>query len=393
MTETQRETTPGLPALPVHFRRERFDPVPELARLREQEPVSRTTLLSGPEAWLVTRHQDVREVLSDSERFSIKSGQSPIDSVLLTDDPPEHTRLRKMLAPEFTSRRMDWLRPRVEAIVAEHLDAMEQAGPSVDLVAEFALPIPSLVICELLGVPYADRAEFQERSTRRLDLTLTLPERLAIGDTSRAYTAELVARKRQEPDGALISTLIREHGDELSDDELIDIADLLLIAGHESTSTMLGIGTLVLLLHPEQVELIRSDDARVDQAVEELMRYLTISHSAVPRIALADTEIAGVPIKTGDLVDCSFVGANRDEEVFGAEAGRFDIRRKSGAHIAFGHGIHHCLGAPLARMEMRIAYPALLRRFPGLRLAVPVEEIEFRAHSVVYGVESLPVTW
>jgi cytochrome P450 len=385
--------------VPVHIRRDGFDPVPELGRLRAEQPLTKLQLPWGGEVWLVTRYDDVREVLSDATRFSnagaIGAGRpTPAKGafgVLIGYDPPDHTRLRRLLTPEFTMRRMQRLRPRIEAIVAEHLQAMADAGPPVDLVQSFALPIPSLVICELLGVPYADRAGFQHRSAARLSVPLDAVTQLALGVESQEYMSTLVARQRADPGDDMIGMLIREHGDQIDDDELIGLADLLLLAGHETTSNMLSLGTLLLLQHPDQLALMRTGE-HVDQAVEELLRHLSIVHSVLPRTARENLILAGQQIKAGDVLVCSLPAANRDPAL-GDDLDRFDIIRQAGAHLAFGHGIHHCLGAPLARMEMRIAFPALLRRFPGLRLAIPLEEIPFRTFSIVYGVESLPVAW
>ncbi|WP_424528792.1 cytochrome P450 [Sphaerisporangium viridialbum] len=400
MTET--------PLAPTHIRRDRFDPIPELARLRADEPVSRVELFFGQSAWLLTRYEDVREVLGDATRFSNRmrapfgvpapdtEGHTPetprvVSGVLIGYDPPDHTRLRRLLTPEFTMRRMRRLQPRIEAIVAEHLQAMEDAGSPADLVKSFALPIPSLVICELLGVPYADREGFQRRSNARLNVFLDLSARAAALAESQAYMGELVARQRANPGDDMIGMLVREHGDAISDAELVGVSDLLLLAGHETTSNMLGLGTLLLLLNPDQLAAMR-DGEEVDQMVEELLRFLSIVHTVVPRTAKEDVVLSGQQIKAGETLVCSIPAANRDPSL-GDDLDRFDPSRDAGPHLAFGHGIHHCLGAPLARMEMRIAFPALLRRFPGLRLAVPVEEVPFRSFSVVYGVESLPVAW
>ncbi len=388
------------PVLPLHARRHEFDPAPELIQLRDTESVTRTEVPAFSQdqhtvpAWLVTRYADVREVLADPSRFSNVNNNRPEDfnTSLLNMDPPDHTRLRRMLTGEFTVKRMRRLVPRIEAIVNEHLDAMQAKGSPADLVADFALPIPSLVICELLGVPYADRSEFQQWSALRLNLTQPFEERIAAVRKSREYMTGLVESKRADPDDDMIGMLIREHGDAVTDDELVAISDLLLLAGHETTSNMLGLGTLLLLQHPDQAALLRDDDGIVDQAVEELMRYLTVVTNAIPRFVAKDTELHGHQLRAGEMVICSLSTANRDPEV-GDGSESFDITRKITSHLGFGHGIHHCLGAPLARMEMRVAFPALLRRFPGLRSELPVSEVPFREYSFVYGVEELPVSW
>ncbi|HWM58247.1 MAG TPA: cytochrome P450 [Pseudonocardia sp.] len=393
------------PPVPLHMQRDRFDPVEELTRIRQDEGVRELETAFGARAYLVTRHSDVREVLADATRFSNAGAfQPPEDErseqqrerdragMMLAFDPPEHTRLRRMLTPEFTVRRMRRLEPRIVEIVDEHLDAMERAGRPADLVASFALPIPSLVICELLGVPYADRTEFQARTGRLLDLSITMDERRELGRANQAYMDELVARARSAPGEDMLGMLVREHGDDLSSAELSGIGSLLLIAGHETTSNMLGLGTLALLRHPDQLALVRDDPAAAVPAVEELLRWLSIVHTGVLRTTTTEVEIAGHRIGAGELVLCALPTANRDPEVL-ADPQRLDVRRGAPGHLAFGHGVHHCLGAPLARMEMRIAFPALLRRFPNLAPAVPYEDIGFRAYHFVYGLHALPVTW
>ncbi|HEX3590251.1 MAG TPA: cytochrome P450 [Pseudonocardiaceae bacterium] len=391
--------------LPLHIRRNQFDPVPELAKLRDEASLSRITL-PWTTAWLATRYQEVRQILGDATRFSNQGGgnRGPLQGsdsgdrpsrmrsgFLLGYDPPDHTRLRKLLTPEFTVARMRRLRPRIEAIVAQHLDAMAERGAPVDLVSAFALPVPSLVICELLGVPYADRDEFQQLSRDRLDMSQDIEKRIAAGDAARAYMAGLIREQRRSPGDDMLGMLVREHGEDIEDQELTGVADLLLLAGHETTSNMLSLGTLLLLHEPEQLAIMR-DPARVDAAVEELLRYLTVVHTVVPRMALTDVEIGGEVVKAGEVVLLSLPAANRDPAL-GDDLDHVDLTRAVTTHLAFGHGIHHCLGAPLARMEMRIAYPALFDRFPGLRIAVPFEEVEFRAFSVIFGLSSLPVAW
>jgi cytochrome P450 len=408
MTETVQDETREAPTLPLHMRRDGFDPVPDMAAMRDDEGVREVDTAFGMPAFLVARHADVKAVLADSARFSNESSRA-FDAPgapefsdeerarmragnLLGVDPPEHTRLRRMLTPEFTVRRMRRLEPRIIEIVDDHLDAMEKAGAPADLVADFALPIPSLVICELLGVPYADRAEFQERTSKLLDISLPMDERMDLGRESREYMADLVARAQAEPGDDMLGMLVREHGDDLTTDELIGIAGLLLIAGHETTSNMLGLGTLALLRHPDQLALVRDDPAAVAPAVEELLRFLGIVHSGIPRTTTEDVEVGGVVIPADSLVILALAAANRDPRAV-ADGDRLDITRDAAGHVAFGHGVHHCLGAPLARMEMRTAFPALLRRFPGLKLAVPFEEVGFRAFHFIYGLQSLPVTW
>ena len=358
------------PVMPLHMRRAEFDPVDELADVRQNEGVRPVVTALGLPAYLVTRYDDVREVLSDSTRFSnagrrffglpdgcqvsdeelarMRAGQLP------AFDPPEHTRLRRMLTPEFTVRRMRRLEPRIVEIVDAHLNELERGGPPADLVTAFALPIPSLVICELLGVPYADRGEFQHRTRRQLDLSIPLQERLSLGREARDYMGGLVARAQAAPGEDMLGMLVREHGEELSTAELVGIANLLLVAGHETTTNMLGLGTLALLRHPEQLAMVRDDPRLVEPAVEELLRWLSIVHAGIPRITTTEVELAGHTIPADQYVVCSLPAANRDPALVG-DPDRLDITRAPVDHVAFGHGVHHCLGALLARMEMHEA--------------------------------------
>jgi cytochrome P450 len=393
------------PPVPLHMRRDRFDPVEEMTRIREDEGVRELETGYGARAYMVTRYADVREVLADGSRFSNAGAFRPPDDTrtdaerdrdragnLLAYDPPEHSRLRRMLTPEFTVRRMRRLEPRIIEIVDDHLDGLARSGPPADLVSGFALPIPSLVICELLGVPYADREEFQDRTGQLLDLSLELDLRRELARENREYMSALVAKAQADPGEDMLGMLVREHGHDLTTDELIGIGELLLIAGHETTSNMLGLGTLALLQHPEQLALVREDPAATAPAIEELLRWISIVHTGVVRTTTTEVEIAGTRIGAGELVFCALPTANRDPALL-ADPERLDVRRGAPGHLAFGHGVHHCLGAPLARMEMRIAFPALLRRFPQLALAVPYEELSFRAYHFVYGLRALPVTW
>jgi len=397
--------------LPMYLRRDGLDPAPELGEARESASVQRMVTVFGIPAYVVTRYADVKIALADYERFSNRrpawpgllnsppppasaDRQPEADTAgnLLATDPPDHTRLRRMLSPEFTMRRMNQLEPRVVEIVEQHLDVMEDAGPPADLVAHFALPVPSLVICELLGVPYEDRDGFQRRSARQLDLALPMPERMELALQGRAYMRSLVERARRESGDDIFGTLVRKYGNDVTDAELTGMGALLLLAGHETTSNMLALGTLALLEHPEQLAAVRDTPDAVGPAIEELLRYLSVVQTAIPRMTTTDVEIDGVTIPAGQLVLLSMPVGNRDPR-FIESPETLDIRRGEPGHLAFGHGVHHCLGAPLARMEMRIAYPALLRRFPRLRLADDISEIQFKKTHFIYGVRSLGVTW
>ncbi|MFB4264324.1 cytochrome P450 [Nonomuraea sp. GTA35] len=385
-----------------------LDPPDEVTALRQQGAIHRMTYADGHQGWLVTGHAAARAVLA-SPHFSNRPEHMhpPIPSArmelatrpeklrvppgfFLRMDPPDHTRFRRLLTGQFTVRRMKMLEPRIEEITGACLDAMEAAGPPVDLVQEFALPIPSLVICELLGVPYDERAQFQADTKVLASLEAKAEEAIAALGGISSYLYGLVQRKRKEPGDDLLSGLIE--GGELSDEELTGVGVLLLIAGHETTANMLGLGTYALLTNPDQLAAMRDDPAVVDNGVEELLRHLTIIHLGPMRTALEDVEIEGVMIGAGETVTIHLPAVNRDSARF-ADAERLDVTRPAGGHLTFGHGIHQCLGQQLARAEMRIAYPALLRRFPGLRLAVTPEEVPMRSDMSIYGVHRLPVTW
>lgn len=381
----------------VQFMREGFDPVAELARIQAEQPVFPMAIPGGQTVYLVTRYNDVRNVLGDHERFSndfgnvIGLGSTQEDpGGLGFRDPPEHTRLRKYLTPEFTMRRLRRLEPRIEAMVEEHLDRMEAQGSPADLVESFALPIPSLVVCELLGVPYEERAGFLKMSTDRFDFTAGPEASLQAINDAMTYLTDLVARERLDPGDGLLGQLLREHGDELDDRTLASMADGMLTGGHDTSTSMLALGTLWLLANPEQAAKVREVDGYVVQVVEELLRYMSVVQVAFPRFAREDLELHGQLIKKGEMVLCSLAAANRDPNLGGDMNEVKPYRDTAGSHLAFGHGIHRCIGAPLAQMEMRIAFPALLRRFPGLHVA---GEVPFRKLAIVYGVEKLPVAW
>jgi cytochrome P450 len=393
------------PALLPTGRSRPFDPPDLLAELRQDAPVCRLRYPDGHLGWLVTGYRTAREILVDP-RFSARSelkrvpvrrpsaepffGRPALPGWFLDMDPPQHTRFRRLLAGQFTARRTAALAPRVEQIVAEQLEAMATAGGPVDLVDAFALPIPSLMICELLGVPYAERAEFQRNSATLFSLEVTAEEANAAMAVLDAFLLDLVRRRRREPAADLLSTLTASG--ELTDEELTGVGVLLLTAGHETVASMLGLGTLALLCHPAQARLLRDGGVDVPGAVEELLRYLSIFHFGVPRTPLQDVEIAGVPMRAGESVTISIPAANRDPDRF-EEPDVLDLTRSARGHLAFGFGVHQCIGQGLARVQMHIAYPALLRRFPGLRLAVPLPEVRLSGDMGFYGVHQLPVTW
>jgi cytochrome P450 len=380
------------------LRRNGLDPVPELAAARA-EPISRLKLPFGMRAWLVTGHEEAKAVLSDGKGFSndytnligtagIEADTNP--GGLGFADPPVHTRLRKLLTPEFTMRRLNRLQPRIESIVAGALDSMAEADGPVDLWESFALPIPSLTICELLGVSYEDRDDFQRLSTARFDLFGGASASFGAMSESLSYLHEIVKKQRAEPGDGLLGMIVREHGDQVDDIELAGLADGVLTGGLETTASMIALGALVLLRSEESRAAALGDADSVNKFVEELLRYLTVVQVAFPRFAREDLDVAGTHISEGDIVIVSLSGANRDP-VLGNAIERFDPARAASPHVAFGYGLHRCIGAELARMELRTAYPALLRRFPDLKLAIDPDALTYRKTSIVYGVESLPV--
>ena len=385
-----------------------FDPPAELRTLQEHEPISRVTLWDGSTPWLVTRHADQRALLADPrisadvtrDNFPHHSQSARERSrqglTFLSVDDPEHSRLRRMVTSPFTNRRMEALRPRVQRVVDHLIDEMLAGPRPVDLVKAFALPVPSLVICELLGVPYDDHDFFQERSRLLVDREAPREAALQAQAELRDYLDRLIGMKTAAPGDDLLSQLVLERvgPGELTRQELADLGVFLLIAGHETTADMIALGTAALLEHPDQLADLRraADDKETAGPVEELLRYLTVTHGGRRRIATEDIDWAGLTIRAGDgLVFATDIG-NRDAEVFDAPD-RLDLRREARRHVAFGFGAHQCLGQALARIELQVAYRTLLQRLPGLRLAVRSEELRFKHTGQVYGVADLPVTW
>ncbi|MCC3317039.1 cytochrome P450 [Nocardia africana] len=400
-------TVPVPHGLPMERDAGPFDPPREITRLRDAHPVGPMIFPDGHEGWLVTGYDEVRSLLADS-RFSsrqdigvlhvpyeipgmpVATEPSPqIPGVFIAMDAPDHTRLRRKLVGAFTVKRMKQLEDHIADIVERQLEAMARLTPPVDLVAEFALPVPSLVICELLGVPYEDRATFQRNSAAFLVKDQALEEKMAAYGALTSYLAELVVRKRAEPGEDILSDLARH--DDLTIEELTGIAFLLLLAGHETTANMLGLGTFALLEHPEQAAELRADPALIPDAVEELMRYLSVA-DIFYRYATDDIELGGETIAKGSTVVVSLLAANRDPRRFD-DPDTLDVHRTARGHLSFGHGMHLCLGQQLARIEMRAGFAGLLRRFPTLALAVPADAVRLRTDMNIYGVHELPVTW
>jgi cytochrome P450 len=376
-------------------------PHPRYAQLREEGAPVRIRMPYGGEAWLVTRYADVRAVLAD-RRFSraaaagrdVPRARPPMDSPeqIISMDPPDHTRLRTLVAKEFTARRVETLRPRVRELVDGLLDAQP-----TDLAAGLAWPLPVTVICELLGVPADDHDSFREwtEMTLALGADTRHAEIADARDHLNAYLADLIARRRSHPTGDLLSDLItaRDHDDKLSEAELVRLAVTLLISGHETTASQLGNFVYLLLSDRRHWERLVADPALIPRAVEELLRYTPMAASVdFARIAVEDVELPGGWIRAGEAVLVQLHAANRDVMVFN-RPDELDLARTYNPHVAFGHGVHHCLGAPLARMELQVALATLVHRLPGLRLAVPAAEIPWRADRLVRGVRALPVAW
>jgi cytochrome P450 len=384
-----------------------FDPPPALHTLQDQAPISRVRLWDGSTPWLVTRYDDVRALLADP-RISSDSDLphyphlSPAQKerrrqsrTFINMDDPEHARLRRMVTATFSIRQVEALRPAIQKIVDGLIDAMLARPRPVDLVQAFALPVPSLVICELLGVPYADHDFFQANSKILIKRTSTVEQARVATRQLLDYLDRQLGVKLAHPADDVLTTLAQHiRAGELSRREAADVGMLLLTAGHETTANMIALGTLALLQHPDQLDRLReSDDPKtVASAVEELLRYLTIVHSGRRRVALADIEVDGVTIRAGEGVVLSNDVANRDPAAFPAPD-RLDIDRNPRHHVAFGFGVHQCLGQPLARVELQVVYRTLYRRIPALRLAVDLDEIPFKHDGNVYGVYELPVTW
>lgn len=386
------------------------DSYPFYARLRDEAPVWRTTLRDGRTAWLVTRYEDVVEVLKDGifakDRLNAMDREQqaktpwmpgflrPLERNMLDLDEPDHARLRSLVSKGFTPRLIERLRPRVEVLCEEHLDAMgskrERRG-EVELVADYALPLPATVIAELLGVPAEDHHRFHRWSNKLVsvssgtDMLWAVPAALSF----MRYLRKMIEQRRVDPQDDLITALIQveEAGEKLGEDELLAMAFLLLVAGHETTVNLISSGTLALLEHPEQMERLKGDPSLAKPAVEELLRYTSPVEMATERYAREDVEIAGTTIPRGELVLAVLGSANRDERHF-ADPDALDLARDPNRHLAFGRGgVHHCLGAPLARMEGQIAIDAFLRRFPKAYLAVRPESLRWRRGLFLRGLE------
>ncbi|MBP2477998.1 cytochrome P450 [Crossiella equi] len=403
MTETTSATTAFPTTRPEGCP---FDPAAEYRQLREK-PVDKVSCPVGVDAWLVSRYEDVRSVLADPRLASRAASPSnhadataDLDMPLapgsiLHHDGPEHARLRRLLTPEFTVKRMQAMRPYVADLVETHIDALLK-NDKADLYHDFALPIPSLVICELLGVPYDDRETFQAVTAVLLRVGVAPEERQAASNEVNGYMAQLVMGKLANPteDDLLGRLILRANATErpLTIEELVTLGVSLLIAGHETTANMIALSTAALLQHPERLAELRQDPSIAPAAVEEMLRYLSVVQFGVFRRVTEDLPLGDKVFKAGEFVIAALGSGNRQETVF-ADPDSIDFSRNATAHLTFGYGAHQCLGQQLARVELQEVFSRLFTRIPTLRLAVPFENIEFKHDALVYGVRALPVTW
>ena len=409
MTNTTIDTATGVPDFPM----ERaagcpLAPPPEVLALNASKPLSRVRIWDGSTPWLITGYEAIRALFTDS-RTSVDDrrpgyphwNEGMLATVhtrprsVFTSDAEEHTRFRRMLSKPFTFKRVEGLRPDVQKITDDHIDALLSGPQPADIIGGLALPIPSLVISRLLGVPYEDAEFFQEHAHKGVGRYAT-EEDTAKGAAALAkYLAKLLRIKMENPTEDLVSDLAeRVKIEELSVREAAQLATGVLIAGHETTANMIGLGVLALLEHPDQLALLRdTDDQKViATAVEELMRYLSIIQTGQRRIAVEDIEVGGETIRAGEGIILDIAPANWDSRQF-SEPDRLDLRRDEGPHVGFGYGRHQCVGQQLARMELQIVLHTLLRRIPTLRLAVPIEQVPFKHDTLAYGVYELPVAW
>jgi cytochrome P450 len=376
-------------------------PPPEFAKWRE-EPGLRRAMWLGQPTWVVSRYQDIRAALvdprlsADTISAAIKpSGTDNVPVMFARTDDPEHHRLRRMMTSQFTFRRTETMRPQIQKMVDEYLSNMIDNGPPADIVRDFALPVPSLVIALLLGVPPEDLGLFQHNTTVGLDTTTSEEQKAQAFATMFVSLQELVTRKEREPGDDLISRLVTDYvaTGALNRETAAMNAVIMMQAGHETTANMIALGTVALLEHPNVfARLGRTEDpAVIANAIEELMRYLTIVHAQVDRVAIEDLTIGGQLIRAGDRVLMNLPAGNWDSE-FVENPEALDIDRNARGHLGFGYGVHQCIGANLARVEMQVAFATLARRLPGLQLAVPPDALRFK-DSDIYGMKELPVTW
>lgn len=395
--------TTEIPAFPVP-RQNPLSPPAEYGRFRDSErPVFQARVASGQLVWLVTSHAEAKAVLTD-RRFSSDpatpgypsyiSGETPTPpGFFLNQDAPDHTRLRRLVTREFLIGRMEKLRPRMREVLAGLLDGLGEGGNQADLVQQLAFPMAASVMCELLDVPYADTATFVNLTDIILDRSSTPEQAGTAASELMGYFDELVTARRAAPGEDMLSRLAeQEIAGEISHQEFVGLAALLLLSGYDTMAQMIGLGVATLLQHPEQLAELRSDPSLYPQAIEELLRYLSINHAGLPRAATEDLVLGGQQISAGDGLLIMINAANRDPAAFDAPD-HFDVHRPPGQHVAFGYGFHKCIGLTLARVELSTVFQGLFERFPTLRLAESLDELPFRHDMVLYGVRRLPVAW
>ena len=400
--------TTEIPDFP--FKRSAFAPPAEYAAFRATAPVARIRMADGALGWLITRHDLVRQVLSDS-RFStnpltpgypaltlgrVELLKAEIPQTFIRMDPPKHGEVRRMFTREFTFARINEMRPRVEAIVEEHLDLLSARGEPIDFFAEFAVPFPTTVTSDFLGIPKEDHLFFQERSRTRVAIDLGPEAPIDAVRQMRARVNEILVERMSgyEDRSDLIGRMLADHvlPGHMTRDEAAATLELLMMAGHETTANMLTLGLLSMLLEPAGLGTLAGDEAAIRNAVEEMLRFHSIVQYNGLRVALDDCEVGGVTIRKGEGVLALIAAANRDPGIF-PDPDCFDPSRDATGHVGFSYGPHLCLGQGLARLEMRVAFARLADRFPNMHLAVPVEELVFRYGSLVHGVDALPVAW
>ncbi|CAL9404760.1 Vitamin D3 dihydroxylase [Streptomyces sp. enrichment culture] len=407
MTEMAiQETAAEYPAFPM----QRADPLgpPELyAELREREPISRIRMsVTGQEAWLVTRYDHYRELIRDPRVSADMYAdnyprQIPVPLELLRSvprtifhlDAPDHTVHRRLLTPEFTYRRIEGMRERTQQIADEYVDRLLEKGGPVDLMAELSLPMPSQAMCELLGIPPADRHIYHEWITLLIG-TDTTPEQHAQAEiTVVGHLEKLIAQKTEHPEDDLLSRLIARNNEEklVSDRDVLNLARSLIAGSHETSANMITLSVLALLRNPEQLALLKADPSLDASAADEMLRYFSVSDAGTSRVVLEDIELGDVVLRKGEGVVASILAANHDPEVF-TDPGRIDITRSPNNHVAFGTGIHQCIGHLVVKMQLGIVLGTLFRRIPDLRLAIDLDDVKFK-NAAIRGVEALPVTW
>ncbi|WP_171016035.1 cytochrome P450 [Ramlibacter sp. 2FC] len=388
--------------------RDSYNPPKAYAGYRRDAPVKKVRLWNGQHVWLVTRHADIIKVLSDHETFSQKPApgyptvsagrgsqvtQEP--ATFLRMDPPDHTVRRRMITADFSVKRVNALRPRITEIANSLLDRMLAKVSPADLLADFAVGLPTTVITDYLGLPQEDHAFIHEKTETKFDMRLDGATNRQAQVDLHAYLHEQFRRRQAQPDqDDLMGKYLREfiRTGLLSTDEVVGIVELMVTAGHETTVNMIALGALLLMRNPDQMEILRNDRSLMASAVNEMLRHLAVNDKATGRLCVKDTEIAGQKIRAGEGVFASLTSGSRDESVF-EDADKFDVTRNRPDHLAFGAGAHQCLGATLAKAEMDIAFNLLLDRLPALQLAVPFEQLQYKHDAVVFGLKALPVRW